>query len=383
MKNGTKRATLASISKLHNDNSKKIHGNGIFLAWHRLLIYIVESALLEIDPLVTFLYWDWTKDSQAPEKSIIWQNKYFGGNGSSKDKCVTGSKFAMQLKYPNIHCLKRAFKGGSKLSSFSNGPSIEMILSRNSDYSGIAKALESSPHATVHMQVGGKGGDVSTMYSTNDPIFFLHHTFIDMLWAEWQARNGEKGLTYGSSIKSTDILVGFGITAGNVTNNNAKPLCVQYKRWSAPLPNANSNIKQKAKSRTIKKTVSQTSMNFNYKKSTTTYVSIKASRVHDLAIGILNGTVEGYKVPGDDRTEAHVLRTSEPIDEDWIIMNNMNVEDFREEEELQDAINQALNMVEGFDPTEGSFDIGETNDREESENNSEEYDENKLVNNFK
>lgn len=33
------------------------------------------------------------------------------------------------------------------------------------------------------------GGDMGPMTSPNDPIFFLHHCFIDKLWADWQARH--------------------------------------------------------------------------------------------------------------------------------------------------------------------------------------------------
>lgn len=38
-------------------------------------------------------------------------------------------------------------------------------------------------HDTVHCRVGG---DMCTVTSANAPEFFLHHAFIDKIWANWQ-----------------------------------------------------------------------------------------------------------------------------------------------------------------------------------------------------
>lgn len=39
-------------------------------------------------------------------------------------------------------------------------------------------------HNRVHLWVGG---NMAPMTSPNDPVFFLHHCFIDKVWADWQA----------------------------------------------------------------------------------------------------------------------------------------------------------------------------------------------------
>lgn len=41
-------------------------------------------------------------------------------------------------------------------------------------------------HNRGHVWVGG---DMEPITSPNDPIFFLHHCFVDKLWADWQARH--------------------------------------------------------------------------------------------------------------------------------------------------------------------------------------------------
>lgn len=45
--------------------------------------------------------------------------------------------------------------------------------------------------AGVGLDVNSAGatGALNVNYSPNDPLFYLHHNFIDMLWFEWQQRN--------------------------------------------------------------------------------------------------------------------------------------------------------------------------------------------------
>jgi tyrosinase len=41
-----------------------------------------------------------------------------------------------------------------------------------------------SLHDRVHVWVGGAMGDAAR--SPRDPLFFLHHCFLDKVWADWQ-----------------------------------------------------------------------------------------------------------------------------------------------------------------------------------------------------
>ena len=43
-------------------------------------------------------------------------------------------------------------------------------------------------HDSVHCRVGG---DMCTLTSANAPEFFLHHAFIDKIWANWQEYSNE------------------------------------------------------------------------------------------------------------------------------------------------------------------------------------------------
>ncbi|MFK0050449.1 tyrosinase family protein [Streptomyces sp. NPDC090741] len=65
-------------------------------------------------------------------------------------------------------------------------------------------------------------------YSTNDPLDWVHHAFIDLLWAEWQARNPSLANTYKGSTHS--LLPPFGVTVASTLN--ARTLGYVYPRWS-------------------------------------------------------------------------------------------------------------------------------------------------------
>ena len=58
------------------------------------------------------------------------------------------------------------------------------IIGATNNYGLFDGTLEGFPHAAPHVCV--KYNMASFSYSPDDPIFFLHHTFIDYLWALWQ-----------------------------------------------------------------------------------------------------------------------------------------------------------------------------------------------------
>ncbi len=181
----------------HMNAMADAHRGPAFLPWHREFLRRFELDLAKIDASVTLPYWDWTIDNAAT--SSIWDPSFMGGNGRPSDGQVMTGPFA--------------FGGGSWTLVF-DGPALRRrfglsapALPTPADVtgalgetvydvapydrfspSGFRNRLEgwiSGPqlHNLVHVWVGGSMGPMS---SPNDPVFFLHHCFVDKLWADWQ-----------------------------------------------------------------------------------------------------------------------------------------------------------------------------------------------------
>ncbi|KXN71985.1 Di-copper centre-containing protein, partial [Conidiobolus coronatus NRRL 28638] len=165
----------ADLCRIHLQNVEFAHGTQYFLPWHREIINRLEEALRAEDDSVTLPYWDWSVESQFPEDSIVFTNKYFGGNGGGG--CIGG-------RYSNsgMGCVLRNFDQGRSIGAFAAPEVIRNVL-RAGSFSEFWNRIEASPHGNVHNNIGG---DMATMSSCKDPFFYLHHAYIDKLWAIWQ-----------------------------------------------------------------------------------------------------------------------------------------------------------------------------------------------------
>ena len=54
---------------------------------------------------------------------------------------------------------------------------------------GFCRAINSSIHGNIHVLVGNSLGMGTVPYSAGDPLFWVHHSNIDRMWASWN-RNG-------------------------------------------------------------------------------------------------------------------------------------------------------------------------------------------------
>jgi tyrosinase len=62
-------------------------------------------------------------------------------------------------------------------------------FNHDSSGSNVVGKLESVPHGSMHVAVGGNGGFMSRFNTAGlDPVFWLHHCNIDRLWTVWQKR---------------------------------------------------------------------------------------------------------------------------------------------------------------------------------------------------
>ncbi|MCC5477251.1 tyrosinase family protein [Streptomyces sp. NPDC059680] len=181
-----------------------------FLPWHRKLLLELERALRRVDGSVTVPYWDWTRDRTAT--SLPWTDDLMGGNGRRSDRQVMTGPFAYRTGHwtinenvTDVEYLTRDLGHHSNPIQLPTAHDLETALAdpvydtapwNSTVTKGFRNKLEGwgpgrgsaswRNHNRVHRWIGGVmvGGA-----SPNDPVFWLHHSFVDLQWTRWQRRH--------------------------------------------------------------------------------------------------------------------------------------------------------------------------------------------------
>jgi tyrosinase len=187
------------------------HRGSAFLPWHRYYLHRFELQLQARVPGVTIPYWDWTQDTASPANSPIWTADFLGGNGDPNDsnQVKTGPFAVGQWTVVDENGSNRtrglARRFGQQASTVPNQTQVNTALSET-PYDHTNWNTSSNPshrnrlegflsgggqlHNQVHRWVGG---DMLTAPSPNDPVFWLHHSNVDRIWAIWQVNNPSQG----------------------------------------------------------------------------------------------------------------------------------------------------------------------------------------------
>jgi tyrosinase len=182
---------FADVHVLQDPN---IHRNSHFLPWHREFILRFEQELQRVDPRVSLPYWDSTIDRSPADP--LWRPDFLG-------------------QFNDIWNLRRIFNLRISL------PTGEQVLAnqQRADYASFWPELERNMHDWPHVWVGGIMGGRS---SPGDPAFFLHHAWIDLLWAQWQRLHPNAPFQGQAGFGLDDALAGWpDRTPANVLNHNA------------------------------------------------------------------------------------------------------------------------------------------------------------------
>ncbi|OJI96468.1 hypothetical protein ASPVEDRAFT_78237 [Aspergillus versicolor CBS 583.65] len=180
------------LQYVHILQSNVVHFTGSFLPWHRLFMhahdYLQRTECNYTGPQP---YWDEILDMGALNESIVFDpNTGFGGNGAGNDLCVADGPFVnltlhlTQFSNDANYCLSRnfnqtAFQDGNK-------SNLDACFSK-ATYSDAWPCWSTSPHGAAHLGVNGVMYDA--VGSPGDPIFYLHHTYLDHLWWQWQQQD--------------------------------------------------------------------------------------------------------------------------------------------------------------------------------------------------
>ncbi|MET7456630.1 tyrosinase family protein [Streptomyces sp. NPDC005574] len=192
------------------DGLRTAHMAPSFLPWHRRFLLDLERALRRVDASVSVPYWDWTRNRTAA--SVPWTADLLGGNGRRSDHRVTTGPFAyaegdwtLKVGITDEKYLTRdlgrardpiALPTAGELESALREPLYDAAPWDSTSAKGFRNGLEGwgtgrgsvswRNHNRVHRWVGGVmvGGA-----SVNDPVFWLHHAFVDLQWSRWQQRH--------------------------------------------------------------------------------------------------------------------------------------------------------------------------------------------------
>ncbi|WKY04478.1 hypothetical protein Q1695_005466 [Nippostrongylus brasiliensis] len=174
------------------DSAPGAHWGPAFLPWHREFLRQFEVALQNEEPSVALPYWDSTLDQGLPDPSdsVMWSDELLGnGNGYVKTGPFKNwdTNVFMPLSQIPVKKLYRS-TGGREQDRLMSPRDIEWITSRK-NYSQLTfchdKTFESM-HGLSHVWVGGFMFVIRV--SPNDPMFYLHHAFVDYLWEQFRRK---------------------------------------------------------------------------------------------------------------------------------------------------------------------------------------------------
>ncbi|KAK0462538.1 Di-copper centre-containing protein [Desarmillaria tabescens] len=166
------------------------HPTGQFLAVHRYYVHTHATLLRrECGYRGPIPYWNEVPDAGAFANSTTILD--FGGEGEeSSGYIVPSGPFANLTVHlgPGMsntdHRLTR--KGDARNSLQVNQTYVDSVMSATT-FAQFQNSLSRSLHGAGH---GGIGGDmINILTAPNDPLFWMHHGYLDYVWWKWQGRN--------------------------------------------------------------------------------------------------------------------------------------------------------------------------------------------------
>jgi len=174
------------------------HGDWYFLPWHREFLLMYENAVRELTRYKGFAmpYWNWTAQRRLPE---AFANKNYRNSPNplfvpnrneligqyALTNAIVGPELFTLPGDPNYSPKSVYYETNFEAFGTTRNPDQD-----NLDMKWVVKGggfqgkLESTPHNMVHNNIGAY---MPTAGSPRDPIFMMHHSHIDGIWARWNA----------------------------------------------------------------------------------------------------------------------------------------------------------------------------------------------------
>lgn len=177
----------------HDTYFHSAHHSSHFLPWHREFLRRFEDALKTYHPDVMIPYWNSTVDTNLSDS--LWDNAFMG-------------------QFNAAWGLGRAL-GGAVLPTPEQVQTTLEIGTYDPFWSDLESIIHNPPHNWV-------GGVMVTGASPGDPIFYLHHCWIDLLWAQWQLMHpGAPFVSSGAGAGLNDPMPPWSTTPADVLNHRS------------------------------------------------------------------------------------------------------------------------------------------------------------------
>nr|4YD9_A Chain A, hemocyanin [Todarodes pacificus]4YD9_D Chain D, hemocyanin [Todarodes pacificus]4YD9_G Chain G, hemocyanin [Todarodes pacificus]4YD9_J Chain J, hemocyanin [Todarodes pacificus]4YD9_M Chain M, hemocyanin [Todarodes pacificus]4YD9_P Chain P, hemocyanin [Todarodes pacificus]4YD9_S Chain S, hemocyanin [Todarodes pacificus]4YD9_V Chain V, hemocyanin [Todarodes pacificus]4YD9_Y Chain Y, hemocyanin [Todarodes pacificus]4YD9_b Chain b, hemocyanin [Todarodes pacificus] len=184
-----------------------IHGMATFPHWHRLVVMQFENALFTRGSPIGVPYWDWTKPFTALP-SLLADETYVDPY-TKETKPNPFFKAPIEFLKAGVHTSRqideRLFKQPSKGDHGFLYDGLSLAFEQD-DFCDFEVQFEVT-HNSIHAWTGGSEpySMSSLHYTSFDPMFWLHHSQVDRLWAIWQALQIQRGKPYKTYCANSEV----------------------------------------------------------------------------------------------------------------------------------------------------------------------------------
>jgi tyrosinase len=155
-----------------------------FLPWHRMFVFFLEQIVREVAqrPDFTLPYWNYTSHDPAKRGVVPLQFRL-------PNDPVFGS-----LYRPDRTSLANS---GQPIHLNQTGDAMDIAPAMACPYyhtvnavPGFCRVVDSGIHSRIHVLVGTSKNMGAVPYAGRDPLFWVHHSNVDRLWASWMLNGG-------------------------------------------------------------------------------------------------------------------------------------------------------------------------------------------------
>ena len=177
-----------------------VHGMPTFPHWHRLLTVQFENGLRRHGYTQAVPYWDWTVGHSALPDLVVNPLYTPSTSGLQTDNPWYKGHIDEDNAYTTRSIDNRLFAHAEHGHHYTETARQVFLALEQEDYCSFEVQYE-VVHNLIHALVGGNNKySMGTLtYTAYDPIFFLHHSMTDKIWAVWQALQKYRGKAYNTA----------------------------------------------------------------------------------------------------------------------------------------------------------------------------------------